>query len=220
MTREEILNKAIYIQFPTNYTNYTNYNIPGKEINKLHLPEPGMMYDGYSRNGNHFTTKYHRLFVIPLLSNILNFNYIESEFTIDTRKYKNFDLSIYKPVKEFKFEIFGYTENEHNDDVDWNFLSNSKLKSIPLTEYHMLYAYPHQCSRIINKTIDSKRKLFISGDSQMIPTIAFLACLFKEVWYFDNRNRLQLTDKYSETIFTDVLIELNSLPLDSYMNHF
>ena len=220
MTREEILNKAIYIQFPANYTNYTNYNIPGKEINKLPLPEPGMMYDGYNLNDNHFTTKYHREFVIPLINKLLNLNFKENDFILDKRTYKDYDLSIYKPLQEFKFDIFGYTANEQVEDVDWNFLSNSKIKSPFITSYHALYAYPHQCSRIINRTISSNRKLFISGDSQMIPDIAFLACLFKELWYFDNRNKLNLTYKWSETNFTDVLIELNCLPISSYTDNF
>ena len=108
MTREEILNKAIYIQFPANYTNYTNYNIPGKEINKLPLPEPGMMYDGYNLNSNHFTTKYHREFVIPLINKLLNLNFKENDFILDKRTYKDYDVSRYKPVQEFKFVIFGY----------------------------------------------------------------------------------------------------------------
>ena len=59
----------------------------------------------------------------------------------------------------------------------------------------------------------------ISGDSQMIPSIAPLAHYFKEVWYFDNRTGwikdkifteekfVSFSNYYKNVEFTDVLIE-------------
>lgn len=52
MTREELLDKAIYIQYPLNYSTYKQYDV-GKEIHKLPLPERGMMYDNWKYNDNH-----------------------------------------------------------------------------------------------------------------------------------------------------------------------
>lgn len=40
----------------------------------------------------------------------------------------------------------------------------------------------------------------------MIPDIAILCCYFKEVWYFDNRQRLMLSEKYKNIYFDYVLI--------------
>ena len=80
----------------------------------------------------------------------------------------------------------------------------------------MLYRYPHECSRIINKDVDSNRILLVSGDSQMIPDISVLACYFKEVWYFDNRANVKAEDILKEGEFTDVLIELNCSDIKQY----
>jgi len=98
MPREEILEKAIYIQFPLNYTVYKDYSITNKEIHKLPLPEPGMMYDKWFQNDNHFQTLYHRQFVIPMLIDLLHLDYNLNDFILDERKYNDFDISIYKPV--------------------------------------------------------------------------------------------------------------------------
>lgn len=69
---------------------------------------------------------------------------------------------------------------------------------------------------MINKFIDINKKLFISGDSQMILDIPFLSCFFKEVWYFDNRKKKTLSNKWINENFTDVLIEVGHLPLTDY----
>ena len=218
MTREEIINKAIIIQFPLTYTTYFKYNNIKKEIHKLPLPKKGLMYDTWGFNNHHFTTEYARKYVIPLLVKLFNIDFDENDFILDKRKCNNFDISLLKPKKNFVFDVIGYTQNKHNENVDWNFLTTSNSKEYGITKYHTLYVYPHECSRIINKTIDSNRKLFISGDSQLIPIVSFLACFFKEIWYFDNRKKLKLSDKWKNINFTDVLIELNNKKQEVYFN--
>jgi len=216
MTREEILKIAKFIQFPLNYTTYFECGNVEKEVNKLPLPDKGMMYDTWSLNNNHFTPEYHRKYVIPLLVKLFDINFNENDFVVDKKEYENFDISILKPKENFIFDVIGYTSNKHNENVDWSFLTTRINRPSDITEYHSLYVYSHECSRIINKTINSNRKLFISGDSQLIPHIAFLACFFKEVWFFDNRKKLNLANKWKNVNFTDVLIELNNKKIESY----
>lgn len=50
----------------------------------------------------------------------------------------------------------------------------------------------------------------------MIPDIPFLSCFFKEIWYFDNRKKIDLSDKWENEEFTDVLVEMNHLPISEY----
>lgn len=123
------------------------------------------MYDGWALNTNHFTTAYHRQYALPLINSLFNFGFNENDFELVERKSGIFDISTLCPKKEFKFEIFGYNSNEHFDDISYDELKNNDNTPANITDYHKLYRYPHQCSRIINKTIVSDKKLFISGDS-------------------------------------------------------
>lgn len=215
MTREELLEKAIYIQYPLTYTVYKNYGV--NSINKLPLAETGMMYDNWNKNDNHFTTEYHRLESIPFLCRLLNLPYNEFDFEIDKRiSSSGFDISILKPKCDFRYEVFGYNRNEHFDNLTFNEITHNDSKNGDITDFHRLYKYSHECSRLINKTVDSERILFISGDSQMIPDVSFLSCFFKEVWYFDNRNHLHLNQKWKDVNFTDVVIEMNCSSLSLY----
>ena len=113
--------------------------------------------------------------------------------------------------------MYGYTRNEHFDCLSFDDITTNNSVKKDITEYHRLYKYGHECSRLINKIINSNRKLFISGDSQLIPDIPFLSCFFNEVWFFDNREKDILKDKYSEYDFSDVLIELGYGTYNDYM---
>lgn len=210
------LKKAKYIQYPLTYGIYNDYGIDG--INRLPLPENGMMYDAWENNTNHFTTEYHRLYSIPLLCRLFDLEYKEDDFVLDKRDCNGFDISILKPKAEYRYEIFGYTRNEHLNDLSFDEITTNTSTNSDITDYHRLYRYSHECSRLINKTIDNNRILFIGGDSQMIPDISFLSCFFKEIWYFDNRKKLYFTNKFTIPNFTDILIEMNHLPLSEYIN--
>ena len=128
---------------------------------------------------------------------------------MEKRKSENYDLSFLKPKKDYKYEIYGYTRGEHFDNLSFDDITQNNSTKKDITDYHRLYKYGHECSRLINKTIDNNRKLFVNGDSQMIPDIPFLSCFFKEVWFFDNREKDKLLEKYKDVIFSDVLIALN-----------
>ena len=212
MTKQELLDKAIYIQYPLKYGEYKKFDI--EDIYKLPLPEKGEMYDNWEKNNNHFTTKYHRKCSIPLYCEIFGLNYNPDDFVLCERKSGNNDISILVPKKEYRYEIYGFSRDEHFDNLSFDGITHTHI--VNMTDYHKLYKYPHECSRLINKAIDNNRKLFISGDSQMIPDISFLSCFFKEIWYFDNRLGRKLSDKWKDVDFTDVMIEMNCGDITTY----
>ena len=210
MTRDEILAGAHYIQYPLDKTTYISVNRDIKDkILKLPLPQDGEMYSGWWRNTNHFTTTYHRKYVLPLLIKLLNLTYRENDWELVERKSGNNDISYLRVKHSPVYEVYGFTRKEHFDKLRFDDLVINDSKNADITDYHRLYKYAHECSRIINKTIISDRKLFISGDSQFIPDIAFLSCYFKEVWYMDNRNHLSLSAEWKNTHFTDCIVEIN-----------
>lgn len=209
MTREELLNKAVFIQYCLKDKTYKIFNVPSENINKLPIVDGNIFYSTWNRNEHHFTTEYHRNYSIPLYCKLFDLNYNENDFTLEERKSGNFDISFLKPKEGYKYEIFGYTRGEHFDNLTYDDIMSNNSTIGDITDYHRLYKYANECSRLINKTIDNDRKLFISGDSQMIPDIGFLSCFFKEVWLFDNRNNLNLKDVYKDIEFSDVLVEMS-----------
>ena len=213
MTREEILNMAVYIQF-AHAEKYKEYGIDN--VVKLPYNDKNDVYSKWKKNEHHFSTEYHRKYVIPLLCSILKIEYNKNDFMLCDRKYNGFDISILTPKKEYRYEIYGYTRNEHFDNLSFNDVVTNNSSKKDITEYHRLYKYSHECSRLINKTIESSRNLFISGDSQMIPDIAFLSCFFKEVWYFDNRENGINKEKYKDYNFTDAIVELGCGTYNDY----
>jgi len=217
MTKKDLIDKAIYIQFPYSYTTYKEYKVD-KEINKLPLPEKGMMYDGWTKNNNHYTPQYHRKYTIPLLCKILNINFNNDDFVVDERHSGNFDISLLKPKEKYEYEIYGYTRGEHFDNLLFEDITSNDSPNKDITDYHRLYKYSHECSRLINKTINSDRILFISGDSQLIPIVPFLSSFFKEIWYFDNRDNKAFSDKWGNIRFTDVIIEMNWTETWTYLD--
>ena len=215
MNKADMINKAFYIQYPLTYGRYRNYDID--KIIKFPLPNSGEMYDGWAKNTNHFTTEYHIKHSIPLLCDIFELPFNERNFLLDKRNSGKYDISILAPKEKYCYEVYGYNRNEHLDNLNFEEITKNVSIKSDITDYHKLYIYSHECSRLINKTIESDRKLFISGDSQMIPDVSFLSCFFKEVWYFDNRDKLRLSKEYLNNDFTDVLIELNHLDIKEYL---
>lgn len=219
MTKEEILNKAIYIQFPLTETTYNTYTLKdvNKTINKLPLPN-GMLYSTWALNNHHFTTEYHRLHVIPLLEELFGFKFDASQYHMVNKMHDKYDISQLYPNNDFKFDTYCFNDNEKLVDVPYEILCTNPYTTCDITDYHRLFRYGYKCSMVINKTIDNNRKLLISGDSQMIPSVPTLCTLFKEVWYLDNRACITPSIMYRDTDFTDVLIELNCDSLDRYIN--
>ena len=209
MTKEELLTKAHYIQYPLNGKLYLDYSDEGFNSHVDKLPITDMTYKGWEMNENHFTTEYHRKFSLPLLDKVLNFGYNPRHFRIRKRTVDGFDISMPIPRKRHRFEVYGYTRDEYAMNMSYDDLLTNSTRRFDLTDYHRLYRYAHECSRIVNQGMNNGRLLFISGDSQMIPDVPVLACYYKEVWYFDNRFDRKLHDEWKDVDFDDVLIELN-----------
>lgn len=219
MTKEEILNKAIYIQFPEQKSNafpnaipdtYKEYNVD--VVNKL-PPANGMLYSAWTENEHHYTTEYHRKIVIPTIVKLLKLNYKSWKFKWPQRKSGDFDISIPVPKSNFTFSATCFN-NSLTETVDYNGLTHGYLCK---TDYHNTFRYPHRCSQIINNSVDNNKKLLIIGDSQLIPSIAFLCCFYKEVWYIDNRDSINIYTHFENIYFDDVLIQFFSQDRSFYL---
>ena len=217
MTRKELLNKATYIQYCLKNKTFKKFDIPIEKIVKLPIADENMFYSDWKYNDHHFTTEYHRKYSIPLYCKLFNLDYNEDDFMLQERKSGKYDISFLKPKKEYMYEVYSYTRGEHLDNLTFDDITNNNSKNTDITAYHRLYIYSHECSRLINKTIENKRKLFISGDSQMIPDIPFLSCFFKEVWLFDNRKKGKNEKQYADVNFSDVLVELSVGESNDYL---
>lgn len=226
MTNEDILNKAQYILFPYMNKSYHSYDVSNHYIYKTPIIETEdlseVIYINMPTNKHHYTYKYHIKYVLPLLNSLFNFGYNINDFNLIEFKHEYGDLSYLKPKIDYTFEVVCFTDNTKE------ILKFEDLKPIDKdnVSYRDLYRFPHKCSKVINLDINNDRKIFISGDSQIIPDIAILACYYKEVWYFDNRTgksldwsiidkekTISFNDNYKNINFDDVLIELYTNPI-------
>lgn len=242
MTRKEIIANAKYIQFP--YINETYKDHYGK-ISPVKVP----LAEGYNplysmavNDTHHYTTKFHIANVLPLLESMYGFGYSRKDFKLKPFICDEGDYSYLVPKKDMKFDIYRFDiENgpyiERNIGFD-SLLSKEYLSGKGNHRYWGLYRYAHGCSRIINRSVrEDGRRLFISGDSQIVPDIPVLACYFREVWYFDNRTGYYTTPRdeygnytikwdkgkhlycekyYKDKPFTDVLIQVYCAGLERY----
>lgn len=225
MIKEEILNKAKYIQFPLVNKEYKEY--PIECIHKLPcIIQYDPLYSLSSTDKHHYTIKYHREYVLPLMEKLLRFGYNENDFNVVECMNDNCDLSYFVPKNEMKFDVHWLLGTKMYSDISFeNGLIFNENEGNGDKFYRNMIIGCHTSLRIINKTISSNRTLLISGDSQIIPDIAILACYFKEVWYLDNRSgkvdnttidikkTISIQDKYKDVVFSDILISLYSNPL-------
>lgn len=174
---KQLLKRAKYIQF-ANKGKYLNI------VKDCHNLPNGQKYIGDKNNSHHFTTKFHRMYVLPLLERMFNFGYTRDDFDIVENVVGEHDFSYLKPKQEIRYNVTCFTNGETKSNVSYDELMTTENK----TPYHNLYVYSHKCSMIENLTTDSNRVLFISGDSQMIPSILPLSVYFKKIYYFDNRS--------------------------------
>ena len=219
MTRDEIVKMAKYVVFPNNQVN--GYGKAEQSIaqgrDKVFLPVIDMRYAGMPGNDHHFTTEYHRKYVMPALEQLFRFGYREADFELTHCMSGKYDLSYLTPKTEMRFLNRDFLDNLAFE-CTFEGLSNVALqrKLGYSTPYHELYTFAHRCSQIVNLTNRNGRKLMISGDSQMVPSIRTLACLFEEVWYFDNRTDKEIQEVYKDTEFTDVLMALYMSDIERY----
>lgn len=181
--RKWVVERAKYLIVP-NKGRYEKYS-PDIEEKALKVPLVlDSTYGTWSFNEHHFKPFYHFDYILPYIDKLFGFGFSESDFRKVDRKSGIYDTTYLSPLKNFNFDVYGFSKDEHFTGVNYSFLTSG----LSGTDYHKQYRYFHECSRIINNSIDSSRILFVSGDSTLIPDIPVLACYFKEVWYFDNRD--------------------------------
>lgn len=197
MTREEIVNKAVYVQYPFNnevyrdlYKEYKPVRFP---IISSSTPLKKVMYINMGDNGHHYTLYYHFTYVWPRLEKLLGFKFDMSLYEWKKQDTSTGDMSRWVPIKSPKFEVTDFISKKHGimsfDDLQP--LNSNKDK------YRYLYRYPHSCSKIVNLNMpENGEKLMVVGDSQSIPDIPYLAMHFREVWYFDNRTGWKVDPRY------------------------
>lgn len=215
MTKDEIIGKAKWLWLPELGKKYLNYTFPEtiktEDIAKVPLTDE--LYTNWKDNHNHFKTRFHIDTIIPIISTLLSIPFNSDKFRLIEKYSGDNDISILYPNDSPKFDIEGFEANEKLENVDYSVLINGNKGA---TDYHKLYRYQHACSRITNKTINTERKLLVSGDSHMIPVIPVLSCYFKEIVYLDNRSRKLFYDKYKDIEFTDVLFEVCGNKMSKY----
>lgn len=188
------------IQFPYNNQSYKNYNV-AKEIYKLPVVKSNVLYNGYKDNEHHYTTSYHVNFVLPFLGKLLDFKFNVNDFVLIPNFYNNgsnnFNLSYLKPKNEHKYTITDYT-TDITKEYSFDELCNST--DVCGTKYHILYRFYHKLSKIVNNEAKTNKSLFVSCDSQMIPSILPLAEYFHTIYCIDNRTgQIQGRFDYSVT---------------------
>ena len=96
---------------------------------------------------------------------------------------------------------------------------NPDINKTWVTEYHKVCPFPHSCFKIVNLSMKEGKKILISGDSQMIPSIIPLTNYFKEVWYYDNRTdpHVSYEKTYQDTNFDYIVIALYKNTFEKYI---
>lgn len=217
MTNEEILNNAKYIQFPLLGGSFQDYSQCGKDIVKLPLTKDDQ-YLTWQMNQHHVKTMSHFHKIMPVLSDLLKFNFNENDFHIVNEMEGNHDVSYPYPNKEYRYDIRSLYRDEKFVNVPYEefFVPTNSQRGI-ITKYHKLYKYAHESSTVENLTNRNGRRLFILGDSQTIPLIPILSIYFEHISYLDNRNHVHVMDKLREINYTDTLVQLFSGTYDHYV---
>ena len=177
-------------------------------------------YKEWPCNEHHITTNFAFNTLLPNLADLLKFQYNPEDYVWKNVNVmvgqKTFDISRLVAKEPGLYHVKCFTiGNEFT--TDFSGLGNTSvapdLTGIPefsegQSAFHKMYVFGHLCSKVENMGKNNGRRLLISGDSQMIPLIPILSCIYKEVWYLDNR-RYDFSMKFildKEEDFDDVLI--------------
>lgn len=212
MERQEILNKAKWIEFPSASLNYKQYD--GIEPVKVPMEESDL-YRTWSLNQHHFPPMSHFRNTMPVIANVLDFCFKEDDFLFKPQKFGEYDLTMPYP----KFPCFYDAECLSDGTRKFSGITYDELTRYEKsdgTEYHRLYRFFHDSSIVVNRNIKPKRSLFISADSHMIPVVPMLTTYFKTIVYIDNRKQAKVFDKVKDIAFTDVLFCLWQNSIEFY----
>ena len=221
MNRQQLLDKAIYIQFPINqYEKYKIYE-GVKNINYLPIHD-SMLYKGVPANEHHYVFDYSYKFVLPLLGQLCNFKFNKNDFILKVNRKtfneKTYSFSYLIPKQKYKYKVTSFEYGTSFIGEADKLMFNPDIAKTWATEYHKIVPFPHSCFKIINLSLKSNKKILISGDSQMLPSIVPLTSYFKEVWYYDNRTDPHISHEstYKNVNFDYVIIALYRQPIEKY----
>ena len=219
MTREEIIAKAEYIQFPNQHLDYFYYEVDGKDRIKLEF-DKDCFYPEWGINAHHIQNRCHFNVTVPALANLFSFNFNPNDFHFESDKFMCYDLGMPHPNNEPHIDIIPHQFKNvlhEQRNVLWNeLLVPSPLNKV--SKYHDLYKYAHMCSTVINHDFNGNEKnLLVLGDSHMIPVIPMIVPYFSMVTYMDNRSNRPVFDEISGNTYTDVLVTLYDKTLTYYL---
>ena len=213
MTRDEIIKMAVFIQFPQPGMNWKDYSAIGRKILRVPMTASDF-YGTYRLNEHHFPPMAHFNKTMPMLAKILKFNFSKDDFDIKEMEDQGHDLSMPQPKLNLKIDAICHTGQEDSlNDAPFEELSKCKRN---LTPYHKVFRYFRCASTIINKTVKNGRRLFVSGDSHMIPVIPMMLPYFELITYSDNRDNIEFFDSIEKITYTDVLFQFYDKRLTYY----
>lgn len=168
-------------------------------------------YDGWRDNEHHITTKscYHVL--LPFFSLILKTfefdqdNFIEVPFFSADFKH---DVSYLKPKADMRFtmDINGKNVGSGLTFEEIQNINYVNSDAAYYSEYHRLFRGSHTCCVVVNETIENDNRIFISGDSMVIPLLPIFCCYYKELVFMDNRDGISHKEYYEGKTFDEVLL--------------
>ena len=216
----EFLDKAKTIEFPFKRKEdgaWLYFN--DEKSTTARLPITREVYDKWGTlNAHHYTTAYHWKYVIPAIDGIFKAGFDKGDFRLASISAKNlrgdeFDMSSLVPLDGKRFKTKNFLTGEE-DEGGFEILRCTGKCSSP---YHSLFRFPHSCSVVENLSSSNGKSLLVLGDSQMIPSISVLCCLYRKVFYIDNRSKSNVVRK-TGTEFDDILMESWNHGYDYYRN--
>ena len=226
MTKEEILNKAMFVVFPmdTHENNHeTKIDVELLNETKIRFPNNNVYvlpvakndtYRGYGLNEHHFTTNYHLSYVFPLLVKTLGLNFEPTNYVVKEQyveyKENTYNLTTISWNKECKYKITCPTLNVVAEANDLVYHKEYPCDNYAKTKYHHLYAFTHCVSKVEHVGMPpNNKKLLLVCDSQMVPTIPLLCNYYSEVFVLDNRYEWDKVNEFLKDVyFDDVVVEL------------
>lgn len=214
MTKEEILHIAKVIQFPHLEGKFNNY---GGNIIRMPVTRDDQ-YTTWAKNNHHVKTLVHFHKVMPVLSELLDIPFTEDDFQLQHNTSEGYDITMPYPIQSQLYTIQSLSRDEQFANVPYEefFISNTR-DEYACTAYHHLYKYAHESSTVDNHTNQNGRRLFVLGDSHMIPLIPMLSIYFQHITYVDNRKKCQILSKIDKISYTDAIIELSTQDLSEVL---
>lgn len=229
MTTEELLSKAKLLTVLRTGQKLEPEYVEFMKTHPHYIIRTHEQYNDWICNEHHLTTNFLFKTLLPNLADFMGFE-------IDWAKYKwvknitpeGHDISYYEPIDPGHYNIWCFTIDKgvygeyailrYSPYVDRYVIQGDfteEFESVAgITDYHKLVAFPHMTFKITNEWEHNGKKLCISGDSQMIPLIPFLATIYNEVWFMDSRrDNVSLKKNWENVVFDDVLIAAPIIPI-------